>query len=193
MKVSIAMKPSPSPCSGMDVRWIVESPDAQMPRVYHFVVRPLPAPLISTRIHVPSGVAAFHEATSSSNAKGCRRAEVHVPLDTRSAAPNGRVRAARQRAAKTEHATRRDDAAAVAAREREALEARGPVPLARRAACRRHQQRRRPRALRPFSRPLSVPQRTARVTSPVLRPPRRVRGQRHRRGPDDVDRALRTT
>src|SRR5687767_9540422 len=85
------MKPSGLPCSGTDVRWIVVSPDAQIPSVYHLVNRPLPLPSISTRIQVPSGVAAFHEATSSSNAKGVLNgAEVHVPLwKAIPLAPNG--------------------------------------------------------------------------------------------------------
>ena len=59
-------------------RRVTRRPDAE--RV-HFVVRPLPVPLISTRIQVPSGVAAFHEATSSSKAKGLLKgADVQVPL-----------------------------------------------------------------------------------------------------------------
>ena len=57
------------------------SPDAQIPIVYHFVSRPEPLACISVRIHVPAGVCAFHDATSSSkaNATGVH-VEVHVPL-----------------------------------------------------------------------------------------------------------------
>src|SRR5687767_15036867 len=75
------MKPSPSPCSETDVRRMSPSPDAQMPSVYHFVSRPEPPPCISILIHVFAGVAAFHDATSSSYAKtvDCQ-APVHVPL-----------------------------------------------------------------------------------------------------------------
>src|SRR5438552_16911597 len=81
MNVSIATKPSASPCAGTEVRWIVPSPDAQIQSVYHFVVRPPPVACSSVLIQVPSGVAAFHEATSSSNANGViTGSEIHVPL-----------------------------------------------------------------------------------------------------------------
>src|SRR6266542_2189732 len=81
MKVSIAMKPSASPWADTDVRWIVPSPDAQIPSTYHFVVRPLPVACSSVLIQVPSGVAAFHAATSSSNANGeLTGADIHAPL-----------------------------------------------------------------------------------------------------------------
>src|SRR5256885_16172913 len=81
MNVSIAMKPSVSPCPPTELRWIPPSPEAQMPIVYHLVSRPDPRACISVRIHVPAGVAAFHDATSSSNAKATGvHVDVHEPL-----------------------------------------------------------------------------------------------------------------
>src|SRR5688572_709577 len=80
-KVSIAMNPSPSPCRETEVRRMSPSPDAQMPSVYHLVSRAEPPPCISILIQVFAGVAALHDATSSSYAKtvDCQ-APVHVPL-----------------------------------------------------------------------------------------------------------------
>src|SRR2546421_11949026 len=80
MNVSIAMKPLVSPCPPTEVRWMSPSPDAQMPIVYHFVSRPDPRACISVRIHVPAGVDAFHDATSSSNPPTPMRTSVHVEV-----------------------------------------------------------------------------------------------------------------
>ena len=54
---------------------------AQRPRTYSFDVVPSSAvPCIDTWIHVPGGVSAFHEATSSVKAKaGVTTGEVQVP------------------------------------------------------------------------------------------------------------------
>ena len=67
------------------------SPDAQVIIVKNFVSRPEPRACISTLIHVPGGVSAFHDATSSSkaNATGIH-SEVHEPLwKAIPRAPNG--------------------------------------------------------------------------------------------------------
>jgi hypothetical protein len=81
MNVSIAIDASLSPCPGTDVRWKSESPYAQRPITYHFVsVASGLRARSSTWIHVPAGVAAFHDATACENAKpGSCHAEVHVP------------------------------------------------------------------------------------------------------------------
>ncbi len=57
------------------------SPDAQMPSTYHVVSRAEPAACISIFTQVPAGVAAFHEAMSSSNANGApTQSPIQLPL-----------------------------------------------------------------------------------------------------------------
>ena len=63
-------KPSASPCPPTDVRWMSPSPNAQRPIVYHLVVVPRSVvACMSIWIHVPAGVSAFQDDTSSVNPK----------------------------------------------------------------------------------------------------------------------------
>jgi hypothetical protein len=84
--VSIEMKPTSSPCDGTDVRCRAPpsagSSEAQRPITYHFDDVPASVvPRISTCTQVPSGVSAFHEATSSSRSKpGWTTGEVQVAV-----------------------------------------------------------------------------------------------------------------
>src|SRR5438552_12969198 len=65
-KVSMATKPSASPCPPTEVRWISASLKAQRPITNHLVVYTLSGEAcISIWIQVPGGVAAFHDDTSS--------------------------------------------------------------------------------------------------------------------------------
>ena len=57
------------------------SPEAHVTMLKNFVSRPPPRACISTRIQVFAGVSAFHEAMSSSNAKGTAvQSDVQTPL-----------------------------------------------------------------------------------------------------------------
>src|SRR4051794_28013994 len=60
------------------------SPYAQRPIVYHFVCAPLSVtPRMWTSIHVPAGVDAFHDATSSVKPNPVEyHGDVHVPFVT---------------------------------------------------------------------------------------------------------------
>ena len=74
------------------VRWIVSSPDDQIPSVYHFVASDGPLARICTSIQVPDGVVAFQEATSWLNPKihGVRTdSDVHVPRSSETVRPYG--------------------------------------------------------------------------------------------------------
>ena len=63
--VSTATKPSVSPCRRTEWRLTSVSPDAQTPRLYHFVQRPAISARIQVSIQLPAGVAAFQDAIAS--------------------------------------------------------------------------------------------------------------------------------
>src|SRR5687767_8350753 len=80
MIVSNATLASRSSCPPKVVRRMSPSLAAQSASRYHFVSRPVPRACASTSIHDPAGVAADHEAMSSSKANGAAlHAEVQVP------------------------------------------------------------------------------------------------------------------
>ena len=66
ISVSIATVASVSPCAGTEVRWIASVSSAHRPRTYSFEVVPSSAlPCTETCTHVPAGVSAFQDETSS--------------------------------------------------------------------------------------------------------------------------------
>src|SRR5262245_10242682 len=68
--VSIATKPSASPCARTEVRWKSSSLYVQRPRMYHFAQRPVSSlGLTSDWIQVPGDVFEFHDETTSLNGK----------------------------------------------------------------------------------------------------------------------------